>query len=110
MLSTSCLDVFLMTSVLSSLSNKFRQAGEDGEPELVPAVVIQACQLLCFPFALDVDGDTLALVMEAVRDAQIPAQLLQVPSWPFVSLPPHTVETPPHIASPSAWHHLTPCW
>ncbi|NXQ83397.1 STK36 kinase, partial [Nyctibius grandis] len=54
------------------------QAGEDGDPELVPAVVNQACQLLCFPFALDVDGDTLALVMEAVRDAQIPAQLLQV--------------------------------
>ncbi|XP_009958378.1 PREDICTED: serine/threonine-protein kinase 36, partial [Leptosomus discolor] len=54
------------------------QAGEDGDPELVPAVVIQACQLLCFPFALDVDGDTLALVTEAVRVAQIPAQLLQV--------------------------------
>ncbi|NXE14847.1 STK36 kinase, partial [Lophotis ruficrista] len=54
------------------------QAGEDGDPELVPAVVIQACQLLCFPFALDVDGDTLALVMDAVRHAQIPAQLLQV--------------------------------
>uniref|UniRef100_A0A663DMY3 non-specific serine/threonine protein kinase n=1 Tax=Aquila chrysaetos chrysaetos TaxID=223781 RepID=A0A663DMY3_AQUCH len=50
----------------------------DGDPELVPAVVIQACQLLCFPFALDVDGDTLALVTEAVRDSQIPAQLLQV--------------------------------
>ncbi|NXI54745.1 STK36 kinase, partial [Chloroceryle aenea] len=54
------------------------QAGEDGDPELVPAVVIQACQLLCFPFALDVDEDTLVLVMEAVRDAQIPAQLLQI--------------------------------
>ncbi|XP_010287026.1 PREDICTED: serine/threonine-protein kinase 36, partial [Phaethon lepturus] len=54
------------------------QAGDNGDPELVPAVVIQACQLLCFPFALDVDGDTLALVMEAVRDTQIPAQLLQV--------------------------------
>ncbi|NWQ85854.1 STK36 kinase, partial [Burhinus bistriatus] len=54
------------------------QAGEDGDPELVPAVVIQACQLLCFPFALDVDGDTLALVMEAVKDAEIPAELLQV--------------------------------
>ncbi|NXK01643.1 STK36 kinase, partial [Herpetotheres cachinnans] len=54
------------------------QAGEDGDPELAPAVVIQACQLLCFPFALDVDGDTLALVMEAVRHTQIPAQLLQV--------------------------------
>ncbi|XP_027534647.1 serine/threonine-protein kinase 36 isoform X6 [Neopelma chrysocephalum] len=54
------------------------QAGEDGDPEVVPAVVIQACQLLCFPFAQDVDRDTLALILEAMRDTQIPAQLLQV--------------------------------
>ncbi|KFQ26305.1 Serine/threonine-protein kinase 36, partial [Mesitornis unicolor] len=54
------------------------QARDDGDPELVPSVVIQACQLLCIPFALDVDGDTLELVVEAVRDTQIPAQLLQV--------------------------------
>uniref|UniRef100_A0A8C9EUI2 non-specific serine/threonine protein kinase n=1 Tax=Pavo cristatus TaxID=9049 RepID=A0A8C9EUI2_PAVCR len=46
--------------------------------ELIPAVVIQACQLLCFPFALDVDEHTVALVIEAVRDSQIPPQLLQV--------------------------------
>ncbi|XP_041329440.1 serine/threonine-protein kinase 36 [Pyrgilauda ruficollis] len=49
------------------------KAGKD-----VPDVVIQVCQLLSFPFALDVDKDTLALIMEAVRDTQIPAQLLQV--------------------------------
>ncbi|XP_075368765.1 serine/threonine-protein kinase 36 isoform X4 [Mycteria americana] len=81
------------------------QAGEDGDPELVPAVVIQACQLLCFPFALDVDGDTLALVTEAVRDAQIPAQLLQVCSHhlPFsytelpMSLLCHLVVSDEHI-------------
>ncbi|NXO32207.1 STK36 kinase, partial [Cisticola juncidis] len=54
------------------------QAGKDGDPEVVPDVVIQVCQLFSFPFALDVDKDTLALIMEAVRDAQIPAQLLQV--------------------------------
>ncbi|NWW64805.1 STK36 kinase, partial [Ifrita kowaldi] len=54
------------------------QAGKDGDPEVVPDVVIQVCQLLCFPFALDVDKDTLALIMEAMRDIQIPAQLLQV--------------------------------
>ncbi|NXI85764.1 STK36 kinase, partial [Rhipidura dahli] len=54
------------------------QAGKDGDPEVVPNVVIQVCQLLCFPFALDVDKDTLALITEAVRDTQIPAQLLQV--------------------------------
>ncbi|XP_068051656.1 serine/threonine-protein kinase 36 isoform X1 [Anomalospiza imberbis] len=54
------------------------QAGKDGDPEVVPDVVIQVCQLLSFPFALDVDKDTLALIMEAVRDTHIPAQLLQV--------------------------------
>ncbi|XP_037999093.1 serine/threonine-protein kinase 36 isoform X2 [Motacilla alba alba] len=54
------------------------QAGKDGDPEVVPDVVIQVCQLLSFPFALDVDKDTLALIMEAVKDTQIPAQLLQV--------------------------------
>ncbi|NXG03165.1 STK36 kinase, partial [Sakesphorus luctuosus] len=54
------------------------QAGEDGDPKVVPAVVIQACQLLCFPFTLDVDRDILALIMETVRNTHIPAQLLQV--------------------------------
>ncbi|XP_064290857.1 serine/threonine-protein kinase 36 isoform X2 [Passer domesticus] len=54
------------------------KAGKDGDPEVVPDMVIQVCQLLSFPFALDVDKDTLALIMEAVRDTQIPAQLLQV--------------------------------
>ncbi|NXO91353.1 STK36 kinase, partial [Certhia brachydactyla] len=54
------------------------QTGKDGDPEVVPDVVIQVCQLLSFPFALDVDKDTLALILEAVRDTQIPAQLLQV--------------------------------
>ncbi|NWR87528.1 STK36 kinase, partial [Furnarius figulus] len=67
------------------------QAGEGGDPEVVPAVVIQACQLLCFPFALDVDRDTLVLIMESVRNTQIPAQLLQVCShhlpFSFTELP-----------------------
>ncbi|NXY06334.1 STK36 kinase, partial [Pteruthius melanotis] len=54
------------------------QAGKDRDPEVVPDVVLQVCLLLCFPFTLDVDKDTLALIVEAVRDTQIPAQLLQV--------------------------------
>lgn len=57
-------------------------------------MVIQVCQLLSFPFALDVDKDTLALIMNAVRDTQIPAQLLQVLSWPCVPPSPHTVVEP----------------
>uniref|UniRef100_A0A8B9R4M6 non-specific serine/threonine protein kinase n=1 Tax=Anas platyrhynchos TaxID=8839 RepID=A0A8B9R4M6_ANAPL len=66
----------LMVTLRSLLSPAFL-ACLDGDTELVPAVVIQACQLLCFPFALDVDGDTLASVVAAVRDSQLPAQLLQ---------------------------------
>lgn len=72
-------------------------------------MVIQVCQLLSFPFALDVDKDTLALIMEAVRDTQIPAQLLQVLSWPCVPPSPHTVVTPPYIAVPmdgTTSHHV----
>ncbi|XP_065607299.1 serine/threonine-protein kinase 36 [Cyrtonyx montezumae] len=74
----------LMLMLKTLLSPRFlaclaqTQAREDGEAELVPAIVIQACQLLCFPFALDVDEDTIALVIEAVRDSRIPSQLLQV--------------------------------
>lgn len=97
-------------SIKPSLFHKFRQTGKDGDPEVVPDVVIQVCQLLSFPFALDVDEDTLALILEAVRDMQIPAQLLQVLSWPCVPPFPHTVVTPPYIAVPSAWHHFTSCW
>ncbi|NWI86658.1 STK36 kinase, partial [Pitta sordida] len=67
------------------------QAGEDGDPEIVPVLVSQACQLLCFPFAQDTDRDTLALIVKAVRDTQIPAQLLQVCSrylpFSFTELP-----------------------
>lgn len=60
---------------------------------------MQACQLLCFPFALDVDEDTIALVIEAVRDSQIPPQLLQVHFYPHLCLPLHKLETIPHIAA-----------
>uniref|UniRef100_A0A8B9PZW8 non-specific serine/threonine protein kinase n=1 Tax=Apteryx owenii TaxID=8824 RepID=A0A8B9PZW8_APTOW len=73
----------LMETLKTLLSPRFlaclaqTQVREDGDPELVPAVVLQACQLLCFPFALDVDEDTLASVTKGVRDSQIPAHLLQ---------------------------------
>lgn len=60
-------------------------------------MVIQVCQLLSFPFALDVDKDTLALIMEAVKYTEIPAQLLQVLSWP---------PFPPYCGDPSL--HCSP--
>uniref|UniRef100_A0A8C3M1W1 non-specific serine/threonine protein kinase n=1 Tax=Chrysolophus pictus TaxID=9089 RepID=A0A8C3M1W1_CHRPC len=90
----------LMVMLKTLLSPRFlaclaqTQARENGEAELIPAVVMQACQLLCFPFALDVDEDTIALVIEAVRDSQIPPQLLQVPFHP------------PHLSSPPSWRQF----
>ncbi|NWI18300.1 STK36 kinase, partial [Crypturellus soui] len=69
------LKTLLSPSFLACLAQT--QEGEDGDPELVPAVVLQTCQLFCFPFALDVDEDTLASLTKGVRDSQIPAHLLQ---------------------------------
>ncbi|XP_053140146.1 serine/threonine-protein kinase 36 isoform X2 [Hemicordylus capensis] len=53
------------------------QVEEDGDPELVPAVVLQVCQIFCFPFALEMDPETLELIMTGLRDLEVPAQLLQ---------------------------------
>nr|XP_045003050.1 serine/threonine-protein kinase 36 isoform X2 [Jaculus jaculus] len=47
-------------------------------PEFLPAVVLSVCQLLCFPFALDVDADLLAVILADLRDSEIAASLLQV--------------------------------
>ncbi|KAL8183048.1 UNVERIFIED_CONTAM: hypothetical protein K2H54_013538, partial [Gekko kuhli] len=54
------------------------QMQDDGDPELVSAVVLQICQLFCFPFALDIHPETLELILTGLRDAEIPAQLLPV--------------------------------
>ncbi|XP_061465302.1 serine/threonine-protein kinase 36 isoform X2 [Rhineura floridana] len=54
------------------------QVQEDGDPELMPAFVLHICQLLCFPFALDMNPETLELIMTGLRDSEIPARLLQV--------------------------------
>ncbi|XP_067385529.1 serine/threonine-protein kinase 36 [Emydura macquarii macquarii] len=72
----AALDQLLSLRFLDHLAQT--QVGEDCDPELVSAVVLQACQLLCFPFSLDVDAETLLWVMEAVRESEIPAHLLQV--------------------------------
>ncbi|NXA46761.1 STK36 kinase, partial [Nothocercus julius] len=69
------LKTLLSPSFLTCLAQT--QEGEDGDPELVAAVVLQTCQLFCFPLALDVDEDTLASFTKGVRDSQIPARLLQ---------------------------------
>lgn len=41
-------------------------------------VVLSVCQLLCFPFALDVDADLLVGVLADLTDSEVTAYLLQV--------------------------------
>ncbi|XP_019493894.1 PREDICTED: serine/threonine-protein kinase 36 isoform X2 [Hipposideros armiger] len=46
--------------------------------EFLPVVVLSVCQILCFPFALDVDADLLIGVVADLRDSEVTAHLLQV--------------------------------
>ena len=41
-------------------------------------MVLSVCQLLCFPFALDVDADLLGGVLADLVDSEVTARLLQV--------------------------------
>ncbi|XP_017390651.1 serine/threonine-protein kinase 36 isoform X2 [Cebus imitator] len=59
-----------------SFLNQLRQAPHGSE--FLPVVVLAVCQLLCFPFALDVDADLLMGVLADLRDSEVPAHLLQV--------------------------------
>ncbi|XP_063144971.1 serine/threonine-protein kinase 36 [Candoia aspera] len=54
------------------------QVQEDSDPKLVSSVVLQVCHLFCFPFALDIDPETLECIIASLRDSEIPAHLLQV--------------------------------
>ncbi|ERE86607.1 serine/threonine-protein kinase 36 [Cricetulus griseus] len=47
-------------------------------PEFLPVVVLSVCQLLCFPFALDVDADLLVGILADLRDSEVAVYLLQV--------------------------------
>ncbi|MBZ3880629.1 Serine/threonine-protein kinase 36 [Sciurus carolinensis] len=46
--------------------------------EFLPVVAVSVCQLLCFPFALDVDADLLVGILADLRDSEVAAHLLQV--------------------------------
>lgn len=41
-------------------------------------MVLSVCQLLCFPFALDVDADLLEGILADLTDSAVTAHLLQV--------------------------------
>nr|XP_012301516.1 serine/threonine-protein kinase 36 isoform X2 [Aotus nancymaae] len=59
-----------------SFLNQLHQAPHGSE--FLPVVVLSVCQLLCFPFALDVNADLLMGVSADLRDSEVPAHLLQV--------------------------------
>ncbi|XP_039204719.1 serine/threonine-protein kinase 36 isoform X2 [Crotalus tigris] len=77
------------TSVMMAILNKLLEPGflkylaqmqvqEDSDTKLVPTVVLQVCRLFCFPFALDIDSETVEYIVARLKDSQIPAHLLQV--------------------------------
>ncbi|KAM9037023.1 serine/threonine-protein kinase 36 isoform X1 [Sarcophilus harrisii] len=70
----------LMSTLKHLLSPSFlQQLGQAPHgSELLPAVVLPVCQLLCFPFAMDVDVDILLSILTDLRDSEVPANLLQV--------------------------------
>ncbi|XP_003991203.1 serine/threonine-protein kinase 36 isoform X2 [Felis catus] len=70
----------LMTTLKHLLSPSFlRQLGQAPHGSgFLPVVVLSVCQLLCFPFALDVDADLLGGVLADLVDSEVTARLLQV--------------------------------
>ncbi|GAB5575989.1 serine/threonine-protein kinase 36 isoform X1 [Prionailurus iriomotensis] len=70
----------LMTTLKHLLSPSFlRQLGRAPHGSgFLPVVVLSVCQLLCFPFALDVDADLLGGVLADLVDSEVTARLLQV--------------------------------
>ncbi|XP_049744145.1 serine/threonine-protein kinase 36 isoform X2 [Elephas maximus indicus] len=70
----------LMSTLKHLLSSSFlHQLGQAPHgSEFLPAVVLSVCQLLCFPFALDVDADLLIGILADLRDSEVAAHLLQV--------------------------------
>ncbi|XP_027729566.1 serine/threonine-protein kinase 36 isoform X3 [Vombatus ursinus] len=70
----------LMSTLKHLLSPSFLQHLGQAQrgSELLPAVVLPVCQLLCFPFAMDVDVDILLSILADLRDSEVPTHLLQV--------------------------------
>ncbi|XP_016052303.1 PREDICTED: serine/threonine-protein kinase 36 [Miniopterus natalensis] len=70
----------LMSTLKHLLSPSFlQQLGQAPHgSEFLPFVVLSVCQLLCFPFAVDVDADLLVGILADLMDSEVTAHLLQV--------------------------------
>ncbi|KAL7991846.1 hypothetical protein Chor_016102 [Crotalus horridus] len=75
------------TSVMMAILNKLLEPGflkhlaqmqvqEDSDTKLVPTVVLQVCRLFCFPFALDIDSETVSIQHLSISETELPLSLL----------------------------------
>ncbi|KAF6116407.1 serine/threonine kinase 36 [Phyllostomus discolor] len=96
----------LMSTLKHLLSPSFlQQLGHAPHgSEFLPVVVLSVCQLLCFPFALDVDADLLVGILADLTDSEVTAYLLQVCCY---HLPLSQVELPISLLTHLALRDLT---
>ncbi|XP_028365265.1 serine/threonine-protein kinase 36 isoform X4 [Phyllostomus discolor] len=96
----------LMSTLKHLLSPSFlQQLGHAPHgSEFLPMVVLSVCQLLCFPFALDVDADLLVGILADLTDSEVTAYLLQVCCY---HLPLSQVELPISLLTHLALRDLT---
>ncbi|XP_069100516.1 serine/threonine-protein kinase 36 isoform X2 [Pleurodeles waltl] len=71
------LNKLLSQDFLEHLSDRCTQTDGVDRRETVPSVILQTCQLLCFPFAIDLEHDVLSDVLTGMQELQTPVHLLQ---------------------------------
>ncbi|XP_069763580.1 serine/threonine-protein kinase 36 [Narcine bancroftii] len=74
------LSYLLSEPFLNQLDKRVHCSQRDGDPDLqwVPCVVVQVCQLLCFPFAVEVDQAVLSDIVLAFLQREVVHNLVQV--------------------------------
>ncbi|XP_069507703.1 serine/threonine-protein kinase 36 [Ambystoma mexicanum] len=72
------LNKLLSQDFLDHLTLNCAQTSRIDRSETVPSIVLQTCQLLCFPFAIDLDPEVLSDILTAVQDLETPVHLLKV--------------------------------
>nr|XP_033800675.1 serine/threonine-protein kinase 36 isoform X2 [Geotrypetes seraphini] len=71
------LNKLISLDFLEQLRQVCSQRNEKSMHDRVHVVVLQVCQLLCFPFAIDLEPGMFFNILDALRDSEIPIHLLQ---------------------------------
>ncbi|XP_078508805.1 serine/threonine-protein kinase 36 isoform X2 [Lissotriton helveticus] len=72
------LNKLLTPDFLDHLTDNCTQAGRVDRRETVPSVILQTCQLLCFPFAIDLEHEVFSDILTGMQELETPVHLLQV--------------------------------